>query len=149
MSSPKLEDIFSECGLNPNIASDLLAEGWTTTTFAFSAPDETGFDQSLAELGSAHGEMPLLQKAALRAAWHVARRSQVAEQPGPSVPTDPTPPSDMPSWTEAFAPKMEQAMVQKLKEAYLANYPSELLTPDLMPSLRLLSLVYAMFYFSR
>ena len=38
---------------------------------------------------------------------------------------------------------MELATVQKLKDAYSANYPSELLTPDLMPSLRLLSLVYS------
>ena len=34
-------------------------------------------------------------------------------------------------------------MVQKLKDAFLANYPSELLTPELMPSLLLLSLVYS------
>ena len=97
----------------------------------------------MAELCSAHGEVSLLQKAALRAAWHAARRSQVVDQPGPAMPAEPTPASDMPSWTEAFAPKMEQATVQKLKDAYLANYPSELLTPDLMPSLRLLSLVYS------
>ena len=120
MTSPKLEDIFSECGLNPNLAADLLAEGWTTTTFTFSASDEHGFDQSLSELCSAHGEVSLLQKAALCAAWHVARRSQVSDPTSPALPSEPAQSSDVPSWTEAFAPKMEQAMGQKLKDAYLA-----------------------------
>ena len=143
IASPKLEDIFSECGLSPNLASDLLAEGWTTTTFAFSASDEQGFGQSITELCAAHGDVSLLQKAALRAAWHMARRSQVPECAGTALPSEPAPSSEVSSWTEAFAPKMEHAMVQKLKDAFLANYPSELLTPDLMPSLRLLSLVYS------
>ena len=141
--SPKLEDMFSECGVSPNLASDLLAEGWTTTTFAFTASDESGFDQSLTELCASHGDTSLLQKAALRAAWHAARRSQIQEPSSSTPASEPAQSSDAPSWTEAFAPKMEQATVQKLKDAYLANYPSELLTPDLMPSLRLLSLVYS------
>ena len=143
MMPPKLDDIFSECGVSPNLASDLLAEGWTTTTFAFTASDESGFDQSLTELCASHGDTSLLQKAALRAAWHAARRSQIQEPSSSTPAAEPAQSSDAPSWTEAFAPKMEQATVQKLKDAYLANYPSELLTPDLMPSLRLLSLVYS------
>eukprot|EP00435_Cladocopium_sp_Y103_P034972 s347_g9.t1 len=143
MASPKLEDIFSGCGVTPNLASDLLAEGWSTKTFAFSASDETGFDVSLPEICATHGDVSLLQKAALRAASHMARHSQVPDSSGPSVPSEPAPSSEVSSWTEAFAPKMEHAMVQKLKDAFLANYPSELLTPDLMPSLRLLSLVYS------
>ena len=73
----------------------------------------------------------------------MARRSQVPESAGTALPSEPAPSSEVSSWTEAFAPKMEHAMVQKLKDAFLANYPSELLTPDLMPSLRLLSLVYS------
>ena len=40
MSSPKLQDIFSEVGLTPTLVSDLLAEEWTIKTFAFSATDE-------------------------------------------------------------------------------------------------------------
>eukprot|EP00435_Cladocopium_sp_Y103_P046824 s1882_g13.t1 len=133
MASLKLEDIFSECGVAPNLASDLLAEGWALKTFTFSASDETGFEASI----------PLLQKSALRAAWHMARLSQVPDSSGPPAPSEPASSSDVSSWTEAFAPKMENAVVQKLKDAFLANYPSELLTPDLMPSLRLLSLVYS------
>eukprot|EP00435_Cladocopium_sp_Y103_P004327 s1988_g1.t1 len=143
MASPKLEDIFSECGVAPNLASDLLAEGWSAKTFAFSASDEIGFDSSLLEICATHGDVSLLQKAALRAAWHMARRSQVPDSSGPPIPSEPAPSSDVSSWTEAFPPKMEHAMVQKSKDAFLANYPSELLTPDLMPSLRLLSLVYS------
>eukprot|EP00435_Cladocopium_sp_Y103_P029288 s1740_g7.t1 len=73
----------------------------------------------------------------------MARRSQMPDSSAPSAPSEPAPSSEVSSWTEAFAPKMEHAMVQKLKDAFLANYPSELLTPDLMPSLRLLSLVYS------
>eukprot|EP00435_Cladocopium_sp_Y103_P044479 s2619_g12.t1 len=143
MASLKLDDIFSECGVSPNLASDLVAEGWSIKTFAFSASDEMGFDSSLPEMCAAHGDVPLLQTAALRAAWHMARRSQVPDSSVPPIPSEPAPSSDVSSWTEAFAPKMEHAMVQKLKDAFLANYPSELLTPDLMPSLRLLSLVYS------
>ena len=81
-------DIVSECGLNPNLASDLLAEGWTTTTLAFSASDEQGFDHCITELCAAHGDVSLLQKAALRAAWHVARRSQVSEPAGTTLPSE-------------------------------------------------------------
>eukprot|EP00435_Cladocopium_sp_Y103_P039134 s1556_g10.t1 len=143
MASLKLEDIFSECGVAPNLASDLLAEGWSLKTFAFSASDESGFETSIPELCASHGDVSLLQKSALRAAWHMARSSQIPDASVPSVPAEPAPSSDVSSWTEAFAPKMEHATVQKLKDAFLANYPSELLTPDLMPSLRLLSLVYS------
>eukprot|EP00435_Cladocopium_sp_Y103_P025540 s8_g6.t1 len=122
---------------------DLIAEGWSVRTFAFSASDEGSFDSALPEMCASHGDVSLLQKAALRAAWHMARRSQIPDSSVAPSPSEPASSSEAPSWTEAFAPKMEHAVVQKLKDAYLANYPSELLTPDLMPSLRLPSLVYS------
>ena len=85
MASPKLEDIFSECGLSPNLASDLLAEGWTTTTFAFSVWDEQGFDQSITELCVAHGDVSLLQKAALRIFQIGKARNRTPHRPESSL----------------------------------------------------------------
>ena len=46
------------------------------------------------------------------------------------------------SWAETFAPKLSSSTISSLKQTYLANYPSEVLTPEVFPSTRLLSLVH-------
>ena len=50
------------------------------------------------------------------------------------------------AWHDTFAPKLDPSIIKQLKKQleqdFLKNYPSEILTPETMPSTRLLSLVH-------
>ena len=50
------------------------------------------------------------------------------------------------AWHDTFAPKLDPSIIKQLKKQleqdFLKNYPSEILTPETMPSSRLLSLVH-------
>ena len=46
------------------------------------------------------------------------------------------------SWAETFAPKLSASVVSSMKSKFLSSYPSEILTPNTLPSLRLLSQVH-------
>ena len=48
------------------------------------------------------------------------------------------------AWAEHLPPKLTPEMVQDLVDKFQKNYPGELLGPDSMPSIRLLSMVYEM-----
>lgn len=51
-------------------------------------------------------------------------------------------PSTSGTWSELFAPKLTATTVTELKKRFKANYPAEILLPETMPSLRLLSYVH-------
>ena len=46
------------------------------------------------------------------------------------------------AWAEHLPPKLSPEVVQDLVDKFQKNYPGELLGPDSMPSIRLLSMVY-------
>eukprot|EP00438_Fugacium_kawagutii_P030642 Skav205701 [mRNA] locus=scaffold2824:18627:19832:- [translate_table: standard] len=141
MADASLEDILQHAGVDPDLASSLVAEGWSRETFAVAAVDLDRFEDVLPELSQQ--PLSVLQKAKLRAAFQSCRLPHVESASASSQPpaaATPTPASG--SWIETFAPKLEPSVIQSLKSKFLSNYPSELLTPDLMPSTRLLSLVY-------
>ena len=48
------------------------------------------------------------------------------------------------AWAEHLPPKLSPEVVQDLVDKFQKNYPGELLGPDSMPSIRLLSMVYDM-----
>ena len=48
------------------------------------------------------------------------------------------------AWAEHLPPKLTPEVVQHLVDKFQKNYPGELLGPDSMPSIRLLSVVYEM-----
>ena len=48
------------------------------------------------------------------------------------------------AWAEHLPPKLSLEVVQDLVDKFQKNYPGELLGPDSMPSIRLLSMVYEM-----
>ncbi|CAE7210922.1 unnamed protein product [Symbiodinium sp. CCMP2592] len=87
---------------------------------------------------------------ALRLLWlescHASLRPAAGGSFPPSPPAGglgPSPDGATPgSWAETFAPKLSAAKVNEMKDAFFEQYPSELLDPDLMPSIRLLSHVY-------
>ena len=140
--SDGLEEIFATCGVDANLSSAILMEGWNLTNFAVCASSLDKFDEVLPELCASFGDPTLIQKANLRAAFRMAQaKDPIPKDPGPSG-GQASGSQDGSSWNEAFAPKLESQVIQKLRSTFLANYPSELLNPDVMPSTRLLSLVY-------
>lgn len=143
MASQGLEEILGECGVQPHIASVLMSAGWTIENFSCVASDENAMDAIWDELVP-DTDLPLLQKSALRAAF---KRCCTKMAPsGPLASSEAMASTDVPqastSWSESFAPKLDQSKINSLKEKFLACYPSELVNYETMPSTRLLSLVY-------
>ena len=66
-----LEDLFVQCGVNTTVSNALLADGWSLTTWASCASSLEAFDAMLPSLVDRE-ELPLLQQAALRAAFKQA-----------------------------------------------------------------------------
>ena len=57
-----------------------------------------------------------------------------------AIPVEATTPAA--SWSETFPPKLTGEVVAALKQKFKQNYPAEILLPETMPSLRLLSLMH-------
>ena len=139
--SASLEDLFAQCGVNTSISYTLLTDGWTLTTWASCASSLEAFDVLLPNLCEQEN-MPLLQQAALRAAFKQAafgNSSSASPSSGPKLPDSGTSES---SWTDTFAPKLDPQTIKDLKSKFIRHYPSELLNSETMPSTRLLSLVH-------
>lgn len=140
ISSPTLEDVLAATGVDPALSNHILSEGWTTETFSCSALTMQEFDSHLSEMCSGH-DLSMLQKAALRAAFKRCQQAD-AEPSAPSRAEDTQISSSAGSWTETFAPKLDNATIHALKSKFIKDYPSELLNADTTPSTRLLSLVH-------
>ena len=140
MASP-LEDLLAQCGVSSSIANALMTDGWTLTTYASCASSLEAFDQVLPSLVDQR-EIPLIQQAALRAAFKQAAFGSPSPTPMTSGSTAAPSGSADNSWTDAFAPKLDPQVIKDLKSKFLQHYPSELLNSETMPSTRLLSLVH-------
>ena len=145
MASPDLDSILSQSGLSPTLASDLISAGWTKASFAMCASTSAELDQHWGDLFPDQ-ELSFLQKAQLRVAWQSCQDDQRVEEsnsgspnPGSMMASAADPHS---SWAETFAPKLSASVVSSMKSKFLSSYPSEILTPDTLPSLRLLSQVH-------
>ena len=133
MAEP-LETVLADAGVEPALASGIVADGWTLRTFREIAATAADLNDALfAELFPHNDTLTLLQKASIRSAW---RSAQQQDLPQGSA-TDG-------SWSEAevFPPKLNNETVNALKKQFLQNYPSEVLTADTQPSSRLLALAY-------
>jgi hypothetical protein len=140
----KLEDILQTAGVDPAMANQLVADGWTFSTFACCALDMQDFDKSLDEMMAGRQALTLLERSQLRAAFKACSTQASMDTKAPSGDTAPstTPAASTTSWSESFAPKLDNQIIQQLKQQFLKNYPSEILDGATMPSTRLLSLVY-------
>lgn len=136
----ELTSVLIASGVDPELASQLTTEGWTASTFAMCATSSEEFESVLSELCG--GAPSLLQKAAMRVAQPEPTAQIAAAASTVSTEGDPQPSTASGSWVEAFAPKLEHSALQTIKSTFLANYPSEVLTPETMPSTRLLSLTH-------
>ena len=135
-ASSAFEAILQDHGVSPQLSSHLIAEGWTQASFGCCATDVTGVDQALDEIFNAES-LTLLQRSTLKA---VFKACQQVATPQSSTPTLASAVDS--AWHETFAPKLDPNVIKQLKQEFLKNYPSEILTPETTPSTRLLSLVY-------
>ena len=104
-----LEDIMASSGVDPGLSSNLVQEGWTVESFGLAAPDIHEFDTVLTELFSGNS-LSLLQKAQLRVAF---KKCQQVSNPAPAsssgeVRKEPSTPN---SWSESFAPKLDNQAI--------------------------------------
>lgn len=145
MDSNNLRAVLQGAGVQDTFIDPLVEGGWTADQLGMMAHSITEFDDCLKELfdESLAECITLQQKAALRLGWKrcldatsITRTPELGtiERSG-----DAQPASSTSSWSESFAPKLTSQTVKDLKSQFKKNYPSEILTQDNMPSLRLLS----------
>ena len=143
MASIDLEDHLQTCGVDPTLASSLVADGWTSQNFAVVVENISQFTDEL-WLEISDSPIPLVQRANLKVAWQqlqpVAVPLERGSTAGAAAPASGSQPDG--SWAESFAPKIQSSVVAKLKKQFLDDYPSEVLTMETMPSTRLLSLAH-------
>ena len=83
--SDGLEEIFATCGVDANLSSAILMEGWNLTNFSVCASSLDKFDEVLPELCASFGDPTLIQKANLRAAFRMAQaKDPIPKDPGSS-----------------------------------------------------------------
>ena len=140
----KLEDVLQTAGVDPAMANQLVADGWTLSTFACCALDMQDFDKSIDEMMAGRQALTLLERSQLRAAFKACstQASKETKAPQGDVASNANQATSTSSWSESFAPKLDSQVIQQLKQQFLKNSPSEILDGATMPSTRLLSLVY-------
>ncbi|CAE7267110.1 unnamed protein product [Symbiodinium sp. CCMP2592] len=115
------------------------------------APDEFGSlsDAEIQEFldGLTYPAQPsdLLVKARIRLLWRKCQKSGAPLQPDPPKPNPVGSTgalADQASWSEAFPKRLSGEAVRQMIKAFSEKYPSEPLSPEIMPSPRLLSLVH-------
>ena len=135
-----LSQILTAANVNPAHVDILIRDGWTSEHFALLTDSGERLDDALLELFP-EGMSPL-EKASLKLAWKRCQTPQLSDsvalppEGGASASS-----SASGSWSETFAPKLTQAVVSQLKATFRDHYPAEVLVPESMPSLRLLSTV--------
>ena len=130
MASQSLEDILGDCGVTPQISSVLITAGWTIENFSCVASDEPPMESIWNELVP-DLDLPLLQKSALRAAFKRCRTKMDPSGPfnGSEAMASADASASNASWSESFAPKLDQAKISSLKEKFLC-YPSEIVNHE-------------------
>ena len=134
MALPAFEDVLSECGVDPTLASQLVQEGWTSQNFAMVVNSKEEFNEGIWDQ-LCNSPISLVQRSNLKVAWQqlqpdstsTSRDSNIAGMPTASAPEG--------SWSESFAPKLQANTVSKLKKQFLEDYPSEALAQTRCPVL--------------
>ena len=145
----ELEDEQSEVSMH-HLLEELRVPQCMRADFLLYTPREFGmvatglqdldsFISSLAFPAETELPHPLLV-ARVRLLWkRCCELSQVP--PSPAVVTAPQPPSSESGWVEAFPKKLGSDKVKEMVARFKSRYPSEPLSPECMPSARLLALV--------
>lgn len=135
-----LEALLGNCGVNPTIANELSQAGWNTESFHAVVSNAAELDGLWGDLFPDRSDLPILEKARIKVAWN--RLNKEASSSQPVTPSAPVVPADT-SWNELHPPKLSASVLSELKQQYLQNYPSEILTSDTCPSARLIAMVHA------
>ena len=142
-SSNDFEDFLTSFGIAPSLASQMVSDGWQSSNFASIVSDVSDFDRLGIWEQLFSEEINLVQRSSIKAAWYSLQSSSKAADSTPSASPPAVAPSALEgSWTESFPPKINVSTVSKLKKQFLEDYPSEVLSPETMPSSRLISLAY-------
>ena len=126
-----LDTILGNAGVDPALASNLVSDGWTVTSFREIAASPSDFtDQVFAEL--CHDvSLSLLQKSCIKGAWRSLQAPPIQEANVPAGTSSAagTPSATDNTWSESFPPKLTSSTVSQLKMKFCANFPSEVVTP--------------------
>ena len=141
MALPSFEDLLSECGVDPSLSSQLVQEGWTSQNFALIVNSKSEFTDEIWEQLS-QTPISLVQRSNLKVAWTQLQSEASSSQRDTGLGLQQAQLTPEGSWSESFAPKLQANTVAKLKKQFLEDYPSEVISPETMPSSRLLSLAY-------
>ena len=141
MALPAFEDLLSECGVDPSLSSQLVQEGWTSQNFALIVNSKSEFTDEIWEQLS-QTPISLVQRSNLKVAWTQLQSEASSSQRDTGLGLQQAQLTPEGSWSESFAPKLQANTVAKLKKQFLEDYPSEVISPENMPSSRLLSLAY-------
>ena len=130
---------LADAGIDANIANVIIQEGWDESSFRHVMCNASELDAILPELVP-NLEVPLLQRAKIRAAWTAIQQSgKPGSQSSGATQQGLSSNLEAGGWAETFAPKLDASKVTSHRKSFLSSYPSEVLTPATMPSLRLLS----------
>ena len=128
--------------MDPSLASAIVSDGWTIQSYREVAASSTDFSDSLFEELCPNVTLTLLQKASLKGAWRSLQGQQVNQPTQGALSASGLAASSEGSWSESFPPKLNSSTVASLKQQFIANFPSEVLTPETQPSARLLALAH-------
>ncbi|CAE7840592.1 unnamed protein product [Symbiodinium sp. CCMP2592] len=122
-------------GLPEDVIQVAIDGGWTASAFKNSVETQTELEAILDEIFPGV-VLTRLQKSQIRAVWASMQAPAASISPSTTVASS----AADGSWVESFAPKMSSSKLSELKQQFLRSYPSEILTPSTLPSMRLSSL---------
>ena len=146
----KWKKVLDQSSVPACLKEPLLTKGYKTASiFSHAFPDNEVLERFLesfllsadaAPLGLTSADWSFSPAAGtLRRLWYDAEADPSAR------PARATPASASGDWMEQLPPRLKADEVEKLKDAFLATYPSEILDDTCMPGQRLLSTIHAMF----
>ncbi|CAE6948870.1 unnamed protein product [Symbiodinium natans] len=135
MAESELESALAKEGLAAEVIKVATEGGWTASAFKHVVETQAEVEGAIPEIFPGQ-VLSRLQIAQIKAAWAGMQASSSSSVSPAPVNADPT----LETWVESFAPKIASTKLSDMKRQFLANYPSEVLNPSTLPSLRLISL---------
>ena len=135
MADSELESALAKEGLAAEVIKVATEGGWTASAFKHVVETQAEVEGAIPEIFPGQ-ILSRLQIAQIKAAWAGMQTSSSSSALPAPVNADPT----LETWVESFAPKIASTKLSEMKRQFLANYPSEVLNPSTLPSLRLISL---------
>jgi hypothetical protein len=109
-----LETVFSDAGIDPHLATPLIAAGWSVNTFRDVVGSVADFTDQLFDDLCPNENLTLLQKASIRSAWRSLQNAEASNSTaqGSGLPSSVVSMAPDGSWTEAFPPKLNSSRLR-------------------------------------